>query len=95
MALLEDLQRDAIPLEAPCTVVDNRLDILKDRPRLCVAQDQLALMGKDKNINVLFQARIILMAGALNLFLDLELTLTWRQASLVSSKAQGHGTSHA
>src|SRR5712675_3083427 len=35
MALLEDLQRDTIPLEAPCTVVDNRLDILKDRPRLC------------------------------------------------------------
>ena len=52
-------------------------------------------MGKDKKVDVLFQTRVISMVGTLNLFLDLELTLTWRQASLVSSKAQGHGMNHA
>jgi hypothetical protein len=35
------------------------------------------------------------MVGTLNLFLDPKLNYTWRTASLVSSKAQGHGTNRA
>ena len=35
------------------------------------------------------------MVGTLNLFLDPELKYTWKNASLVTSKAQGHGVKHA
>ena len=35
------------------------------------------------------------MIGVLNLFLDSELLYTWREASMVIAKAQGHGSTHA
>ncbi|THU75878.1 hypothetical protein K435DRAFT_706193 [Dendrothele bispora CBS 962.96] len=35
------------------------------------------------------------MVGTLNLYLDPELSYTWREASLISAKAQGHGVYHA
>ena len=35
------------------------------------------------------------MAGTLNLYLDPKMSYTWHQASLVVSKSQGHGVSHA
>ncbi|KAJ7242820.1 hypothetical protein B0H12DRAFT_1023434 [Mycena haematopus] len=35
------------------------------------------------------------MLGSLNLYLDTELSYTWRQASLVVSRSQGHGIHHA
>ena len=34
------------------------------------------------------------MAGTLNLYLDPEMSYTWRQVSLVFSKSQGHGVTH-
>jgi hypothetical protein len=34
------------------------------------------------------------MIAVLNLFLDLELSYTWREASMVVAKAQGHGSTH-
>jgi hypothetical protein len=52
-------------------------------------------MGKDKNIDILFRARVVSMVDTLNIFLDPEMTCTWRQASLISSKVQGHGITHA
>ena len=94
IALLEELQHE-VPPEAPHAAVNNVLDVLGDHPRLCIARDQLVLIEKDKKIDVLFRAHIVSMVGTLNLFLDPELTLTWRQASLVSSKAQEHGMNHA
>jgi len=94
MALLEELRHEIL-LEAPHAAVDNVMDVLRDHPVLCTAQDQLALMGKDKKVDVLFWTCVISMVGVLNLFLDPEITLTWRQALLVSSKAQGHGINHA
>jgi hypothetical protein len=35
------------------------------------------------------------MLGTLNLYLDSELSYTWRQSSLIVLKSQGHGVSHA
>lgn len=35
------------------------------------------------------------MVGAINLYLDSEVSFTWRQASLLVSKMQGHGPAHA
>jgi len=75
MALLEELQHE-VPPEAPHAAVNNVLNVLSDHPRLYIAQDQLVLIGKDKKIDVLFQAHIVSMVGTLNLFLDPELTLT-------------------
>ncbi|KIJ33166.1 hypothetical protein M422DRAFT_264882 [Sphaerobolus stellatus SS14] len=35
------------------------------------------------------------MVGALNLYLDPTLSLSWREASVLASKAAGHGVYHA
>lgn len=35
------------------------------------------------------------MVGVLNLYLDPELSYTWREASLIVAKSQGHGINHA
>jgi hypothetical protein len=35
------------------------------------------------------------MVGTLNLYLDSAMSYSWRQASLIASKSQGHGTYHA
>jgi len=35
------------------------------------------------------------MVGTLNLYLDPQLSYTWREASLIASKSQGHGVNHA
>ena len=71
------------------------MDILGDHSRLLAARDQLAVISKDKTVDVLFRTRIVLMVGTLSLFLDKELGYTWRRASLVSSKAQRQGVNHA
>jgi len=34
------------------------------------------------------------MVGVLNIFLDLGLSYTWREASIIVAKAQGHGSIH-
>jgi hypothetical protein len=94
MAFLEEL-RGAIPPEGPHATVDNALDIISDHSALCMARDWLTLMGKDKKIAILFCAHVLSMVGTLNLFLDPKRTYTWRGASLVSSKVQGHGITHA
>jgi len=51
-------------------------------------------MSKDKKIDILFHMCLVLMVGTLSLFLDPELKYTWREASLISSKAQGQGVNH-
>ena len=96
-ALFEEL-RHGLALEildAPRTALDNALDLLCDHKMLCSASERLAAMSKDKKIEILFRARIVSMVGTLNLFLDPELDYTWRKASLVASKARGHGITHA
>ena len=35
------------------------------------------------------------MVGTLNLYLDLDLSYTWQEASLIVAKAEGHGVRHA
>jgi len=62
IALLEELRHEVLP-EAPHAAVDNILDVLGDHPRLCIARDQLVLIRKDKKIDILFQAHIVLMVG--------------------------------
>jgi hypothetical protein len=96
-ALLEDLRRGLlrVNLDTPQTNLDNALEVLSDRSMLHAASETLSRVSKDKKIDVLFRARIVSMVGTLNLFLDPGLLYTWRKASLISSKAQGRGISHA
>ena len=55
----------------------------------------MKIKAKDKSLNVFLHARVMAMVGALNLYLDPDLSYTWREASLIASKAQGHGIYHS
>jgi hypothetical protein len=52
---------------------------------------RLAVKAKDPKLDVTFRARITAMVGTLNLYLDPELSYTWREASLIAAKSQGVG----
>jgi hypothetical protein len=88
--LLENLRRGRAPAdESPPAPVDSALDLLHNRAALLRARE--SLQRQDKSLDVVFQARILAMIGVLNLFLDPGLSYTWREASMIVAKAQGHG----
>jgi hypothetical protein len=78
--------------ESPLTSADSALDLLCNCAALLKALKRLRLQSQDKTLDIIFQARISAMAGVLNLFLDLDLRYTWREASMIVAKAQGHKT---
>jgi len=82
-------QQDALPENA----TDNLLNGLsyKDFPALRRARASLTVKSHDKKIDVFFCARISGMVGTLNLYLDPSLSYSWRECSLLVSKASGHG----
>ena len=59
-----------------------------------LTQAELSIKAKDKKLDVFIHARITGMVGTLNLYLDPQLAYTWRKASLIASKSQGHGVTH-
>lgn len=67
----------------------------KDFPALCQAVAELTTKSKDQKLDVFFHAPITAMVGTLNLYLNPEFSYTWCEASLVVSKSQGQGISHA
>lgn len=94
--LLENLRHGhAPPDESPPTPANSALDLLYDHAVLSRAQETLLQQSQDKLLDVVFQACICAMIGVLNLFLDPDLPYTWRKASIVVAKAQGHGPSRA
>jgi hypothetical protein len=74
------------------TRVDSALDLLHNHAALLTVHKSLLLQSQDKTLDVIFRARISAMVGVLNLFLDLDLRYTWREALMIVAKAQGHGT---
>jgi len=81
--------------KAPPAPADNALDLLYNHAALLKAQESLVLQSQDKlSLNVVFWACISAMVGILNLFLDLELPYSWREASIIVAKVQGHGLTH-
>ena len=95
-SLLEDLQKQRDLLDqSPPSLEDNTLDLICSIDRLQEARTLLDLRSKDHSLNLLLRAHILAMIGVLNLFLDSDLGHTWRQASLLVSKTQGHGVMHA
>jgi hypothetical protein len=92
--LLDDLRRGRAPVDdsAPAPV-DKALDLLHDHAALSRARKRL--QSDEKSLDVIFRARVTAMIGVLNLFLDPGLSYTWREASMVVAKAQGHGVCRA
>ena len=92
--LLDDIKRNK---SLPDTVPEDQTDALlnslsfRDFPELRRARENLTVKSKDKLLDV----RITGMVGTLNLYLDPELSYSWREASLLISKAAGHGMNHA
>jgi hypothetical protein len=64
-------------------------------PALRRAAAALSVKSKDTTLDIFFRAQITAMAGALNLYLDSELSYTWREASMIVAKSQGHGSYRA
>jgi hypothetical protein len=95
-ALLNNLRRGYVPADkSPPSPVDNTLELLRDFAALSRARERLLSSSQDKSLDVIFRARISAMVGVLNLFLDPKLRYTWREASTVVAKAQGHGPTRA
>ncbi|THU79940.1 hypothetical protein K435DRAFT_810298 [Dendrothele bispora CBS 962.96] len=84
-------------LEGPNTQADTALNALhyKDWPALRKATTELSLKVKDKNLDVVFCARLSAMLGALNLYLDGYTRYTWKQASFLAAHFQGKSVSYA
>lgn len=96
--MLEDIRNGQPPCDdSPETFTDSVLNALdyKDFPALHRAREKIAASSKDKKLDVVFRSRITAMLGALNLYLDPELSYGWREASLVASKSLGQGINHA
>ncbi|KAG6873254.1 hypothetical protein C0992_008920, partial [Termitomyces sp. T32_za158] len=96
--LLQDLREEKRPLDnSEPSATDNELNLLnyKDFPQLRQACAALTVKSKDKKLDVVLHGRITGMVGVLNLYLDSELSYTWREASMLTAKAQGKGTHHA
>jgi hypothetical protein len=56
---------------------------------------KLVLKSGDKTLDIVVCAHISAMVGILNLYLDPDLSYTWRKALIIVSKAQGCGSSCA
>ena len=95
MVLLENLSRGRAQMDhAPPVPVNSLLILLRDHVMLSSAQERLLLQSKDKLLGVVFQARMSAMVGLINLFLDPQLSYTWREASMIVIKAEGNGSRH-
>ncbi|KAF5310155.1 hypothetical protein D9619_010553 [Psilocybe cf. subviscida] len=96
--LLEQLRNGQKPTDdTPPTESDQVLDQMNytNIPKLRRACAALTVKSKDKKLDVLFRTRITGMVGTLNLYLDSQLSYSWREASLIAAKAQGKGVTHA
>jgi hypothetical protein len=96
--MLKDIREGRKPRDGSLeTTTDLSLNQLhfKDFPALRRAVAKLTVKSKDQKLDVFFRAHITAMVGTLNLYLDSELSYTWREASFVVSKSQGQGINHA
>ena len=92
------MKRKEVPRDvAPETQTDSLLNNLsyKDFPALRRARATLTVKSKDKKLDVFFRSRITTMVGTLNLYLDPQLSYSWREASVLAAKAAGHGMRYA
>lgn len=94
--LLEELRKGQTPTDGIKDLEnasDTALNILnyKDFPALRRARAKLSVKAHDPKLNLVFHLRITSMVGTLNLYLDAELSYSWREASVVVAKSLGLG----
>ena len=96
--LLRQLRKGQGPHDdSPETTTDEILNALshKDFPALRRARAKLTVKAKDKKLDIFFRSHITAMVATLNLYLDAELSYSWRESSILAAKAAGHGVMHA
>ncbi len=71
------------------------LQVLGDQTKLREASAQLTKEARKADLDVIVRARIAAMIGLLNIYTDHNLDYSWRRASEIVAKTQGHGTNHA
>jgi hypothetical protein len=78
-------------------VTDQILNSLshKDFPAIRSARVKLTVKAKDQKLDVFFRSRITAMVATLNLYLDTEISYSWRESSVLAAKALGRGVNHA
>ena len=82
---------------APMLVSDSALNSLSwnDFPKLHRARDCLSVKSKDKTLDIVFCSCITAMVATLNFYLDVELSFTWWEASVLAAKAAGQSAKFA
>jgi len=91
----KDLRRQVLMEAALSPVSSNATHaFLGDHLKLRAACAKLTVEAGNKRLDLVTRRRIQGMLGLLNLHLDEGLMLSWRKASVVVSKAQGHGDTH-
>ncbi|KAF7293622.1 hypothetical protein MIND_01141500 [Mycena indigotica] len=96
--MLEAMDTGRVPTDLSLeTAADRALNQLhhRDFPSLRRAAELLELTSKNKHHDVVFRTRLAAMLGTLNLFLNPGCNYTWRQASTVIARSQGHATHYA
>lgn len=96
--LLEALKQKQRPKDdSPENQTDIQLNGLsyKDFPQLRRARASLTIKGRDQLLDIFFRTRITGMVGTLNLYLDPQLSYSWREASIIAAKAAGRSVNHA
>ena len=80
---------------APQRPMGSASELLRDHIELQAAQRELALMARQKPVDLVLHGRVAAMVGFLNLCLDKSLGYTWKKASEVAARTEGRGTSRA
>lgn len=96
--LLRQIRQGQRPRDdSPETEADQILNKLshKDFPVLRRARAKLNNTAKDQKLDIFFRSRITAMMATLNLYLDPELSYSWRESSVLAAKAMGRGVKHA
>ena len=80
---------------APQRPMGSASELLRDHIELQAAQRELALMARQKPVDLVLHGHVAAMVGFLNLCLDKSLGYTWKKASEVAARTEGRGTSRA
>ena len=97
--MLDNLRHGLIPENLmPLMASDHALDLIHDQAMLISMQGQLRVELKEIKadpVQAILHSRIMAMLGLFNVFLNRELTCTWKQASMLVAVSEGQGTTHA
>ncbi len=95
LQMLKDLCHGNVPDDSsPQQSTDNAMDLLRNCIALQTALEELVGIARGKKTEDFVHSCIQAMTVLLNLFLDKDMSITWRKASVIIAKTQGHGKTH-